>query len=71
MPRNDMARIIRQVEAEANEEADKRAREVISLAVQRLASEHVSEVAASRGTAPIRRNEGAHHRAQRTQYPRL
>ncbi|NDJ63226.1 MAG: ribonuclease Y [Chloroflexi bacterium] len=45
--RNDMARIIRQVEAEANEEADNRAREVISVAVQRLASEHVSEIAVS------------------------
>jgi ribonucrease Y len=45
--RNDMARIIRQVEAEANEEADVRAREVISLAVQRLASEHVSEISVS------------------------
>ncbi|RMF79078.1 MAG: ribonuclease Y [Chloroflexi bacterium] len=45
--RNDMARIIRQVEAEAREEADKRARDVIALAVQRLASEHVSEIAVS------------------------
>mgnify|MGYP005848148201 CR=1 FL=1 len=45
--RNDMARIIRQVEAEANEEAETRAREVISLAIQRLASEHVSEIAVS------------------------
>lgn len=45
--RNDMARIIRQVEAEAREEADSRARNVISLAVQRLASEHVSEIAVS------------------------
>ncbi|MBZ0293337.1 MAG: ribonuclease Y, partial [Anaerolineae bacterium] len=45
--RNDMARIIRQVEAEAREQADTRARDVISLAVQRLASEHVSEIAIS------------------------
>src|SRR5262249_4079185 len=45
--RNDMARIIRQVEAEAHEEADTRARELISLAGQRLASEHVSEIAVS------------------------
>jgi ribonucrease Y len=45
--RNDIARIIRQVEAEAREEADTRARNVISLAVQRLASEHVSEIAVS------------------------
>lgn len=45
--RNDMARIIRQVEAEAREEADTRARDVISLAVQRLASEHISEISVS------------------------
>jgi ribonuclease Y len=45
--RNDIARIIRQVETEAREEADKRARDVISLAVQRLASEHVSEISVS------------------------
>src|SRR5690606_3510029 len=46
-PAYAMARIIRQVEAEAHEEADNRAREVISLAVQRLASEHVSEISVS------------------------
>jgi ribonucrease Y len=45
--RNDMARIIRQVEAEARETADYKARDVIALAVQRLASEHVSEIAVS------------------------
>jgi ribonuclease Y len=45
--RKDMARVIRQVEAQAREEADSRARNVISLAVQRLASEHVSEIAVS------------------------
>jgi ribonucrease Y len=45
--RNDMARLIRQVEAEAQETADKKARDVISLAVQRLASEHVAEIAVS------------------------
>lgn len=45
--RNDIARIIRQVESEAREEADSRARDVIALAVQRLASEHVSEISVS------------------------
>ena len=45
--RNDMARIIRQVEAEARETANDKARDVIALAVQRLASEHVSEIAVS------------------------
>ncbi|MEO1440076.1 MAG: ribonuclease Y [Chloroflexota bacterium] len=45
--RNDMARIIRQVEAEARETADARARDLIALAVQRLASEHISEISVS------------------------
>ena len=45
--RNDMARIIRQVEAEARDTADKRARSLIAMAIQRLASEHVSEVSVS------------------------
>lgn len=45
--RADIARIIRQVENEAREEADRRAREIISLTIQRLASEHVSEIAVS------------------------
>ncbi|HJS28149.1 MAG TPA: ribonuclease Y [Anaerolineales bacterium] len=42
--RGDMARIIRQIEAEAREEGDKRARNLISLAIQRIASEHVAEI---------------------------
>lgn len=45
--RNDMARIIRQVEAEAREEGEGRAREIITTAIQRVASEHVSEVTTS------------------------
>ncbi len=45
--RNDMARIIRQIEAEAREEGDKRARELITTAIQRVASEHVTEVTTS------------------------
>jgi ribonuclease Y len=45
--RNDMARIIRQVEAEARETADHRARSLIAMAIQRLASEQVSETSVS------------------------
>jgi ribonuclease Y len=45
--RGDMARIIRQVEAEAREEGEKRARHLIADAIQRVASEHVSEVTSS------------------------
>jgi ribonucrease Y len=45
--RNDMARIIRQIEAEARSEGEKRAREIVADAIQRVASEHVSEVTTS------------------------
>jgi ribonuclease Y len=45
--RNDMVRIIRQVEAEAREEGENRARKLIAEAIQRVASEHVTEVTTS------------------------
>jgi ribonuclease Y len=45
--RNDMARIMRQVEAEARSEGEKRAREIIADAIQRVASDHVAEVSTS------------------------
>ncbi len=45
--RADMARIIRQIEAEAREEGDSRARELIATAIQRVASDHVAEVTTS------------------------
>lgn len=45
--RNDMAKIIRQIEAEAREEGERRARAIITTAIQRVASEHVSEITTS------------------------
>jgi ribonucrease Y len=45
--RNDMARIIRQIEAEARMEGERRARELIADAIQRVASDHVAEVSTS------------------------
>ncbi|MDZ4160040.1 MAG: ribonuclease Y [Anaerolineaceae bacterium] len=45
--RADMARIIRQIEAEARLEGEKKARELIADAIQRVASDHVSEVTTS------------------------
>ena len=45
--RQDMARIIRQVEAEAREEAEAKAREIITLAIQRFASDQVAETTVS------------------------
>lgn len=49
--RQDMARLIREVEAKAQEEADRRAREIVTNAIQRIASDQVSEVAVS--TVPL------------------
>lgn len=45
--RADMARIIRQIDAEAREEGERRARKLIASAIQRVASEHVAEVTTS------------------------
>jgi ribonuclease Y len=45
--RQDMTRIIRQVEADTKSEADRKAREIIVLAMQRVASDQVSETVVS------------------------
>jgi ribonuclease Y len=49
--RQDMARVIREVEAEAREDGERRARKLVTLAIQRIASDQVSEVAVS--TVPL------------------
>jgi len=56
--RNDMARIIRQIELEAKSEGDKRAREIITDAIQRVASEHVASVSTSLVTLPNEEMKG-------------
>jgi ribonuclease Y len=56
--RNDMARIIRQIESEAKAEGDKRARELITDAIQRVASEHVASVSTSLVTLPNEEMKG-------------
>jgi ribonuclease Y len=45
--RMDMARVIRQIEAEAREEGENRARKLIAAAIQRVASDHVTEITTS------------------------
>ncbi len=45
--RQDLARVIRQVEAEVTQEAEQRSREIISLAIQRFASDQVAETTVS------------------------
>lgn len=45
--RHEMARVIREIEADTRNEADRRAQDIIAVAIQRLASEHVNEIAVS------------------------
>jgi ribonuclease Y len=45
--RQDMARVIREIEDAAKESAEEKARELIALAIQRVASEHVSDITVS------------------------
>ena len=56
--RDDMARIIRQIETEAREEGEKRARKIITDAIQRVASEHVAEVTTNTVTLPSEEMKG-------------
>ena len=56
--RGDMARIIRQIESEARAEGEKRARQLIAEAIQRVASDHVSEVTTSIVTLPNEEMKG-------------
>lgn len=53
--RKDIAHVIRQVEAQAREEAERKAREIITLAIQRCASDQVAEVSVS--TVPLPSDE--------------
>jgi len=45
--RHDMARLVRSVEDEARREADRRARNILSLSIQRTAANHVAETTVS------------------------
>lgn len=49
--REDAARLMRQIEQEAKDEAEKRAKKIISIAIQRLASEYVAELTVT--TVPL------------------
>jgi ribonuclease Y len=50
--RHDAARQIRQIEGEAREEADRRAKKIVSIAIERLAGEFVAERTVSVVTLP-------------------
>ena len=50
--RNDMSRIVREIEAEAREQGERKARKLIADAIQRVASDHVDEVTSSTVALP-------------------
>jgi ribonuclease Y len=56
--RSDMARIIRQIENEAREEGESRARMLIADAIQRVASDQVAEITTSVVTLPNEEMKG-------------
>jgi ribonucrease Y len=56
--RSDQVRIIRQIEQEAREEGETRARKLIAAAIQRVASDHVSEVTTSVVNIPSEEMKG-------------
>ena len=56
--RSDMARIIRQIENEAREEGESRARMLVADAIQRVASDQVAEVTTSVVTLPNEEMKG-------------
>jgi ribonucrease Y len=56
--RTDMARIIRQIEAEARQEGDKKARELITDSIQRIASDQVAQVTSSSVALPNEEMKG-------------
>ena len=56
--RADMARIIHQIESEARTEGEKRARELVTEAIQRVASDQVAQVTTSSVTLPNEEMKG-------------
>ncbi|MHC1591943.1 MAG: Rnase Y domain-containing protein, partial [Candidatus Helarchaeales archaeon] len=56
--RSDMARIMRQIESEAKRDGEKRARELITESIQRVASDQVAHVTTSRVSLPNEEMKG-------------
>ena len=66
-----MARVIREEEMRAQEESERRAREIVTIAVQRIATEQVAELTTKTVEIPSDELEGPYHRTRWAEYPRL
>lgn len=56
--RHETAQMIKEIETQAREDADKKAREIITLAIQRCAADHVAETTVSVVTLPNEEMKG-------------
>lgn len=56
--RHETAQMIKEIETQAKEDADKKAREIITLAIQRCAADHVAETTVSVVTLPNEEMKG-------------
>ena len=60
--KHDTAKMVRELEAQAKEEADKKAKEYVVNAIQRCAADHVAETTISVVQLPSDEMKGPHHR---------
>ena len=67
--RHETAMRVIEIESEMRENADMKAKEIISLAIQRCAADHTAEVTVTSVHVAQRRYEGTYYRTRRPQYP--
>lgn len=66
--RHEASVMIKEIETKAKEEADKKAKYIITGAIQRCAADHVAESTGFCRCASKRRNEGSYHRSRRQEH---
>ena len=69
--RSQAAALVRDIKEQARRTAEREARRIIAMAIQRLAAEHTAESTVSAVALPERRDEGPDHRPRGPEHPRL
>ena len=69
--KRDAMASVREIEQRAREEGEKRARKIVTIAIQRVATDQTSESTRLGVPAPFGRHEGAHHRPGGPEHPGL